>query len=117
MDFGGAQMATILEVAKKAGVSKATVSRVLSGSGYVSEEKRALVDKAIAETGYRPNLLAPYTVPSLSSMKMPVTEMIQETINRLLSMLDGGELSKRPSFPASLIERESVAAGPYRGKA
>lgn len=343
MDFGGAQMATILEVAKKAGVSKATVSRVLSGSGYVSEEKRALVDKAIAETGYRPNLLArslatnttqtlglvvtntlysgnyfselmaqsarimeangrqliladgkhtaeeeraaiqflldlrcdgliiyprflsiaemdeivsqhrqpilvinrrlrlndsycifsdqhaagaaavahliarghrdiafitgsldsptglerlsgyksalaqqgiavnealivegkwnaqsgvaavdallaggqpfsaivagndemaigamkrlaergvavpeavsvigfddiplaPYTVPSLSSMKMPVTEMIQETINRLLSMLDGGELSKRPSFPASLIERESVAAGPY----
>ncbi|WP_273886434.1 substrate-binding domain-containing protein, partial [Serratia liquefaciens] len=57
--------------------------------------------------------LAPYTVPSLSSMKMPVTEMIQETINRLLSMLDGGELSKRPSFPASLIERESVAAGPY----
>ncbi len=58
MDFGGAQMATILEVAKKAGVSKATVSRVLSGSGYVSEEKRALVDKAIAETGYRPNLLA-----------------------------------------------------------
>ena len=44
---------------------------------------------------------------------MPVTEMIQETINRLLSMLDGGELSKRPSFPASLIERDSVAAGPY----
>jgi LacI family asc operon transcriptional repressor len=343
MDFSGAQMATILEVAKKAGVSKATVSRVLSGSGYVSQEKRALVDRAIAETGYRPNLLArnlatkttqtiglvvtntlysgnyfselmaqsarimeengrqliladgkhtaeeeraaiqflldlrcdgviiyprflsiaemdeivsrhrqpilvinrrlrlndsycifsdqhaasaaavahliarghrdiafitgsldsptglerlsgyksalaqqgialnnalivegrwnaqsgmaavdallaggqafsaivagndemaigaikrltecripvpsavsvigfddiplaPYTVPSLSSMKMPVTEMIKETINRLLSMLDGGELSKRPAFPASLIERESVAAGPH----
>ncbi|GJG79249.1 hypothetical protein NIHE120848_48870 [Klebsiella pneumoniae] len=34
-------------------------------------------------------------MPSLSGMKMPVTEMIQETINRLLSMLDGGELSKR----------------------
>lgn len=343
MDFDGAQMATILEVAKKAGVSKATVSRVLSGSGYVSPEKRALVDKAIAETGYRPNLLArnlatkttqtiglvvtntlysgnyfselmsqsarimeengrqliladgkhtaeeemaaiqflldlrcdgviiyprflsiaqmdeiisqhkqpilvinrrlrlndsycifsdqhatsaaavahliqlghrdiafitgsldsptglerlsgyksalaeqgiavnnalivegkwnaqsgmaavdallagghafsaivasndemaigamkrlaecqipvpsavsvigfddiplaPYTIPSLSSMKMPVTEMIKETINRLVSMLDGGELSKRPTFPASLILRDSVAAGPH----
>lgn len=344
MDFDGAQMATILEVAKKAGVSKATVSRVLSGSGYVSPEKRALVDKAIAETGYRPNLLArnlatkttqtiglvvtntlysgnyfselmsqsarimeengrqliladgkhtaeeekaaiqflldlrcdgviiyprflsiaqmdeiisqhkqpilvinrrlrlndsycifsdqqatsaaavahliqlghrdiafitgsldsptglerlsgyksalaeqgitannalivegkwnaqsgmaavdallagghafsaivasndemaigamkrlaecqipvpsavsvigfddiplaPYTIPSLSSMKMPVTEMIKETINRLVSMLDGGELSKRPTFPASLILRDSVAAGPHQ---
>lgn len=51
-------MATILEVAKRAGVSKATVSRVLSGSGYVGPEKREQVEKAIAETGYRPNLLA-----------------------------------------------------------
>ncbi|MNS99066.1 HTH-type transcriptional regulator AscG [compost metagenome] len=46
-------------------------------------------------------------------MKMPVTDMIKETINRLVSMLDGGELSKRPTFPASLILRDSVAAGPY----
>jgi LacI family asc operon transcriptional repressor len=58
LDFDGAEMATILEVAKRAGVSKATVSRVLSGSGYVGPEKRERVEKAIAETGYRPNLLA-----------------------------------------------------------
>jgi LacI family asc operon transcriptional repressor len=46
-------------------------------------------------------------------MKMPVTEMIKETIHRLVSMLDGGELSKRPTFPASLMLRDSVAAGPH----
>ncbi len=51
-------MATISEVAKVAGVSKATVSRVLSGNGYVSQEKREKVDQAIAATGFRPNLLA-----------------------------------------------------------
>lgn len=51
-------MATIQEVANRAGVSKATVSRVLSGNGYVGKEKREKVLKAIAETGYRPNLLA-----------------------------------------------------------
>ena len=51
-------MATILEVAKVAGVSKATVSRVLSGNGYVSQEKREKVFEAIAATGFRPNLLA-----------------------------------------------------------
>jgi LacI family asc operon transcriptional repressor len=51
-------MSTMLEVAKKAGVSKATVSRVLSGKGYVSEETKKQVYQAIAETGYRPNLLA-----------------------------------------------------------
>ncbi|MEQ9947605.1 LacI family DNA-binding transcriptional regulator [Pectobacterium aroidearum] len=51
-------MSTMQEVAKKAGVSKATVSRVLSGKGYTSEETKALVYQAIEETGYRPNLLA-----------------------------------------------------------
>ncbi|MFA3761834.1 LacI family DNA-binding transcriptional regulator [Yersinia sp. 2544 StPb PI] len=51
-------MSTMLEVAKKAGVSKATVSRVLSGKGYVSEVTKAQVYKAIEESGYRPNLLA-----------------------------------------------------------
>lgn len=33
-------MATMLEVAKRAGVSKATVSRVLSGNGYVSQRPK-----------------------------------------------------------------------------
>lgn len=51
-------MATMLEVAKRAGVSKATVSRVLSGNGYVSQETKDRVFKAVAESGYRPNLLA-----------------------------------------------------------
>ncbi|MEL0577578.1 LacI family DNA-binding transcriptional regulator [Pectobacterium punjabense] len=51
-------MSTMQEVAKKAGVSKATVSRVLSGKGYTSEETKTLVYQAIEETGYQPNLLA-----------------------------------------------------------
>ncbi|ANJ96890.1 transcriptional regulator [Serratia plymuthica] len=71
------------------------------------------VPSAVSVIGFDDIPLAPYTIPSLSSMKMPVTEMIKETINRLVSMLDGGELSKRPTFPASLILRDSVAAGPY----
>ncbi|AVF34625.1 LacI family DNA-binding transcriptional regulator [Rahnella sikkimica] len=51
-------MSTMQEVAAKAGVSKATVSRVLSGKGYVSQETKDQVFKAIEEAGYRPNLLA-----------------------------------------------------------
>ncbi|QPS55571.1 LacI family DNA-binding transcriptional regulator [Serratia plymuthica] len=74
------------------------------------------VPSAVSVIGFDDIPLAPYTIPSLSSMKMPVTEMIKETINRLVSMLDGGELSKRPTFPASLILRDSVAAGPYLQK-
>ncbi len=51
-------MSTMQEVAAKAGVSKATVSRVLSGKGYVSQQTKDQVYKAIEEAGYRPNLLA-----------------------------------------------------------
>lgn len=51
-------MVTILDVARKAGVSKATVSRALNGKVLVSEEVKARIFKAIEETGFRPNLLA-----------------------------------------------------------
>jgi LacI family fructose operon transcriptional repressor len=47
----------IKDVAKAAGVSPATVSRVL-GSGPVSADLREKVEAAIRATGYRPNLSA-----------------------------------------------------------
>lgn len=48
-------MANITEVARLAGVSKSTVSRVLSDSSLVAGETRKRVDAAIAQLGYRPN--------------------------------------------------------------
>lgn len=51
-------MATIDEVAERAGVARGTVSKVLSGTYYVSAETRAKVERAAAELGYRPNLAA-----------------------------------------------------------
>lgn len=49
--------ANIKEVAKLAGVSPATVSRVLSGNS-VSEDLRQRVLEAVHKSGYRPNLAA-----------------------------------------------------------
>lgn len=51
-------MATIKDVAKKANVSVATVSRVINKKGYVNEETRALVENAIHKLNYIPNELA-----------------------------------------------------------
>ncbi|QJT82218.1 LacI family DNA-binding transcriptional regulator [Kosakonia sp. MUSA4] len=51
-------MVTILDVARLAGVSKATVSRALNGKVFVREEVKERIFQAIAETGYRPNQLA-----------------------------------------------------------
>lgn len=51
-------MATIHDVAKKAGVAPITVSRVINNSGYVSEKVRTRVNQAVDDLGYVPNILA-----------------------------------------------------------
>ncbi len=51
-------MPTLLDVAKQAGVSSMTVSRVVNGSPLVGPETRARVEAVLAETGYMPNMLA-----------------------------------------------------------
>ena len=51
-------MATIEDVAKRAGVSRMTVSRVINNSGYIKKETRERILAAISELKYRPNLVA-----------------------------------------------------------
>ena len=51
-------MTTIRDVAKRAGVSSMTVSRVINGSGYTSQATRTQVEAAVVELGYVPNALA-----------------------------------------------------------
>jgi len=51
-------MVTIKDVAKRAGVSQATASRVAGNYGYVSIAKRRKVLAAIRELGYHPNRIA-----------------------------------------------------------
>jgi LacI family transcriptional regulator, repressor for deo operon, udp, cdd, tsx, nupC, and nupG len=51
-------VATIYDVAKRAGVSPATVSRVLSQSAVVAEPTRTRVMKAVDTLGYAPNSTA-----------------------------------------------------------
>ena len=51
-------MATIIDVAKKAGVGIATVSRVINKSGYVKQETREKIERVIKEIGYVSNEIA-----------------------------------------------------------
>lgn len=49
---------TIYDVAKEAGVSLATVSRVINGSNVVKEPTRERVQAAVDKLGYKPNAIA-----------------------------------------------------------
>lgn len=73
---------TLTEVARIAGVSEITVSRVVRGKGPISEKTRQRVRDAIALLGYRPNraagmlatstsLLIGVILPSMSNIVFP----------------------------------------------
>lgn len=51
-------MATIKDIAKEAGVSVTSVSRVLNNRGYLSEDLKDSVYRAMARLDYRPNEMA-----------------------------------------------------------
>ncbi len=68
---------TINDIAKESGVSRATVSRVLNDSGYVKEETREKVLKAIKELNYTPSAIA----RSLSTNKTNTIGVIVPEIN------------------------------------
>lgn len=78
-------MSTINDVSRLSGVSKATVSRVLTGSRGVKEASRLAVLKAVEELNYRPNVIA----QSLLSQSTGCIGVIcaQENINQTTGYL------------------------------
>ena len=67
---------TLEEIGKIAGVSRATVSRVINNHPNIRPEVRDRVKKVIAETGYQPNLAA----RSLASNESKILGLIMPSI-------------------------------------
>ena len=77
-------MITIEDVAKRAGVSRMTVSRVVNKKGYVSAEARARVEAAVKELNYRPNILAKALVTKRTSILAYVMIDISDPFHNLV---------------------------------
>lgn len=71
----------IYEIAQKAGVSRSTVSRVINGEGYVSEEARQKVMRVIEEENYVPNPAARALVTKRTQV---IGIVIPDTIKNIL---------------------------------
>jgi LacI family transcriptional regulator len=76
---------TIEDVARRAGVSRQTVSRVINGRNWVSAEARESVLEAVRELGYRRNALA-------GSLRSGRTNTIGLLISNILNPLFAGEV-------------------------
>lgn len=70
-------MVSSKDVAKKAGVSQSTVSRVINNPSSVSKQKREKIEKVMKELNYRPDSIA----QSLISNKTNQISLISGTLN------------------------------------
>lgn len=80
-------MVTIDDVAKRAGVSRTTVSRVINNNGYVKAETLDKVQQAIAELNYRPNIAARGLVTNrrmntIAHIMIDIDDMIHVMVNK-----------------------------------
>lgn len=113
---------TIGDVAKEAGVSIATVSRVINGNYPVKETTRIRVQEAIDRLGFEPNVLARglihkksdtigIIVPSITNMFFPlVVKAIEKNLRQKgyhIYLCDtDGQPSKEISYIKSLSSRQ-----------
>jgi LacI family transcriptional regulator len=81
------QAVTIYDIALKAGVSPATVSRVLGGGAHVATQKRAAVLEAARLLRYRPNLMAQDLA---SGRSRTVGLVLPDTVSSFWGQLVGG---------------------------
>jgi DNA-binding LacI/PurR family transcriptional regulator len=73
-------MTTIIDVAKRAGVSVSTVSYALNGTRPISEATRQRIQKAVDELGYHPNKLA----RGLVSKRTKIVSLMYPALSRNL---------------------------------
>jgi LacI family transcriptional regulator len=71
-------LATIHDVARAAGVSAGTVSRFISGNGYVGEQSKLRIQIAIAELNYSPSSIA-------RSLKVKRTKLLGVVVSDLMN--------------------------------
>lgn len=80
---------TIREVAQQAGVSIATVSRVLSGGGPVSEQTRRRIERVARELRYAPNQAARSLITSRThTLGALLPDLFGEFFSEVLRSLD-----------------------------
>jgi len=97
-------MATIYDVCSKAGVSMATVSRVINGNNNVREQTRQKVLDAMKTLGYKPNI-------SAQSLASKVTNSVGVLVSELSGPVYGPMMSEIESELRKAGKHVFIASG------
>ena len=107
-------MPTIIEVAAMAGVSTATVSRVLSRPDQVSEKTRLRVLAIVRSSGYAPNVAA-RSLRTLRAAKILLT--VPDISNPFFaSVIRGAEEAARVAEITEGVQRKFEQGGTWQNR-
>lgn len=107
-------MTTLKDVAKEVGVSIATVSYVLNGTGSVSEAVQARVHKAVKKLGYRPNRKAQAMRTGISnSIGMMIPDLTNPFFPELAQKVEIA--SRRIGFTVILFDAQEDTSAEEEG--
>jgi LacI family transcriptional regulator len=102
--------ANMTDVAKAAGVSIATVGRVIHKNGYVSQGARERVEKAVRELGYVPNALARALKKKSSGV---IGSLVAYSLNNLFQKINNSVIEAAEEHGYELV---TIEARPGRGE-
>src|SRR6266487_2397454 len=110
-------MVTIKDVAREAKVSVATVSRVLNGSGPVSDETRRLIREVAGRMRYVPHSGARSLITSkTSTLGVLLPDLYGEFFSEVIRGIDGAARRAGYHVIVSRLERHtSVSSAPPTG--
>lgn len=91
---------TIKDVAELAGVSVATVSRVLNGKGSVKEENVALTMKAVEQLHFKPNIAAKYIRGQTSKI---IAMLVPEIVSPFYARIANGAIARAQEMGQSVL--------------
>lgn len=110
------------DVAKVAGVSPTTVSRVINNRGYISEETRKKVDKAMKDLNYYPNeiarslytnrtyfiglILPAINNPFFSELALHIENTLTELGYKVILCNSYGKIEKEKSYVVMLMRHQ-----------
>lgn len=109
-------VATIRDVAREAGLSVASVSRVLNAHGNVHPDTRAKVQQAMAALGYRPNAAARSLSTSRShAIGVVLPDLHGEFFGELVRGMDRAASERGYMLLLSTMHADSMLAGQAMG--
>jgi DNA-binding LacI/PurR family transcriptional regulator len=85
---------------------------VAIGVLHAAHQLGATVPDRLSVVGFDDILIASHTVPALTTLRMPISEIVRHAVAKAVALARDPEAAARPSldvFPPVLIVRESTA--------